>query len=141
MVGSLYAPQTWRDVEASKVQPKVIGVKGSAAANTTTNIDTLIADDSLIRGIEFMTMGATFGDQVSISVIDKDAVYAPANTVLSIPINGYVMVGDSQKQAAYESVAPMKLLGGLYVRISYVNTALITSVSVGANFLFMKVLV
>ncbi len=141
MVGSTYAPEKWIDVEASKVLPNVIGIAGTAAANTTTDFDTLIANDSIIRGIEFGAKACLFGDSVTIKVIDKDAVYAPANTVLALPVSAYTILADATFEAAYTAQVPKKILGGLYVRVSYTATSLLTAVNVGVNFLFIKVLV
>ncbi len=141
MLASAYAPARWIDVEASKVLPNVIGITGTAAANTTTDFDTLISDDNLIRGIEFGADHCLFGDTITIKVIDKDAVYSPANTVLSTPVSGYVILADTNIQSAYDALVPKKILGGLYVRVSYTSTALLVAVNIGVNFLFVKVLV
>lgn len=141
MIGSTYSPQRWIDVEAYKVQPKVVGITGSVPAGTTGSFDTLIADDSLIRGVLFLCQGHTFGDKVSFSVVDVDGIYAPAGTVVSTPISNWNINADLQLQAAYESLAPQKILGGLYVRVTYQSVGLLGTVKVAGNLLFNKVLV
>lgn len=140
MTGSTFSPTTWRDVDSTKAQPNTQGFKGTCSANTTQSTDFLIPDDNLIRQIEFMANGVTFGDKVSLSVVDKDAVYFPANTVIASPVNNFNCVADSQRQADYEAVTPQKILGGLYIRVSYTNTSLLSTVSYGINIIMMKVL-
>ena len=141
MLGSKYAPQTWDAVQASLVAPSVIGVQGSVPDGTTASIDTLIADDSLFRGVKLIAMNTTFGDTVSVMVVDKNGVYAPAGTILSAPVLNFNISSDQQLQADYESVAPFKLLGGLYIRITYTSTGgLLSSVQLGADLFLVKVL-
>lgn len=144
MTGSTYAPQTWNDVETSKVKPAVSGIMASITAGTTQNVDTLFANDSLIRGINIMAKTATYGDNLTISVIDIAGVYAPANTVLSVPVSNYYLSSDQISQEKYESVCPFKLLGGLYVRIAYTSTAgglLPPAVAFTVNFLMLQCLI
>jgi predicted ThiF/HesA family dinucleotide-utilizing enzyme len=141
MVGSTYTPQTWESVLASMVSPNVIGVQASIPNGTTQNVDTNIADDSLFRGVKLIAMNTTFGDTVSVKIVDVDGVYSPAGTVLSSPVLNFNISTDQQLQADYESVAPFKILGGLYVRITYVSTGgLLSSVKIGADLFLIKVL-
>ncbi len=141
MVGSRYAPQTWDSVQASLIAPNVIGIQASIPDGTTVSTDTLIADDSLFRGIKLIAMNTSFGDTINVLVIDKDGVYAPAGTVLSAPVLNFNISSDQQLQADYESVAPFKLLGGLYLRITYASTGgLLSSVKIGADLFLVKVL-
>lgn len=141
MTGSTYAPQRWSDVETSKVQPDTIGIKGTAAANTTTNIDTKIADDVLIRSVEPIIANMNFGDTITVSVVDVDGVYFPAGTVISSPVQNWNVQTSTQIQEDYQSISPFKMLGGLYVRIAYTNTNALVAASVEINFQFLKVLV
>lgn len=141
MVGSTYAPQTWHDVLAAMVIPHVMGIQASIPANTTQSIDTKITDDSLLRGVKLIAMNTTFGDTVSVKIVDVDGVYFPAGTVLSSPVLSFNISSDQQLQADYESVAPFKILGGLYIRITYVSTGgLLTSVKLGADLFLVTVL-
>lgn len=139
-INTTYAPQTWETFEAGKTAPNVIGATGTAAHGATTNIDTLISDDSFIRSIEIITKTANFGDTLTIEVIDKDAVYFSANTVVSTPVTNYNLIADQQSQISYDSAAPYKILGGLYVRVIYTSTGG-TDVSVSVNYIFIKALV
>lgn len=140
MTGSTYAPQRWVDVETSKIQPEIIGVSGTASFASTTNIDTKINDDCLIRGIVFLCKNQIFNDTVTISIIDKDGVYFPVNTVVSTPVTNWNLNADQQLQAEYDSITPQKILGGLYIRITYVSSGLV-NVTLGCNLLLNKVLV
>lgn len=141
MTGSGYAPQRWEDVEASKVTPVIVGATDTVTAGTTKNIDVLIADDSLLRRIEFLASGSAMGDTISISVIDKDAIYAPANTILAAPVTNFNIPSDQQLKTGYDAIAPQKILGGVYMRFAYTSTAIIGNVSVEINLFKLKVLV
>jgi hypothetical protein len=141
MINSTYTPQTWRDVQASMIKSNVMGVQGSIPSNTTVNIDTKIVDDSLFRGVKLIAMNTTFGDTVSVKVVDVDGVYSPAGTVLSSPVLNFNISSDQQLQADYESIAPFKILGGLYIRITYVSTGgLLSTTKIGADLFLVTVL-
>jgi predicted ThiF/HesA family dinucleotide-utilizing enzyme len=141
MVGSTYSPQTWHDVKASVVTPNVIGVTGSIPAGQTVNVDTRIADDNLFRGIKLIATNTVFGDTVSVKVVDIDGVYAPAGTILSAPVLNFNISSDQQLQVDYESIAPFKILGGLYIRITYVSSGgLLSTTKIGADLFLVKVL-
>jgi len=141
MTGSNYAPPTWPSVLASAVQPNVMGIQATVPVNTTKSIDTLIADDSLINGIQLLVNGSTFGDTVTVEIVDKNGVYFPANTVVATPVTNFNIITSDQLQADYHSIAPFKLLGGLYIRIIYTSTGgLLANVDVNANFILAKVL-
>lgn len=141
MIGSTCAPNRWQEVEVSKVQSATMGATGTATANTTTNIDVLISDDCLISSIELIASNATFGDTVTVKIIDKDGVYAPPNTVLATPVTNFNIIGDTQLQARYDAIAPFKILGGVYFRFAYTSTSLLTNVSVAANLILAKLLI
>lgn len=141
MVGSTYAPQTWNDVMAAMVQPSVIGIQGSIPSNTTASIDTVITNDSLFRGIKLIAMNTTFGDTISVKIVDINGVYSPAGTILGAPVLNFNISSDQQLQADYESVAPFKILGGLYLRITYTSTGgLLSTVKLGADLFLVTVL-
>lgn len=141
MIASTYSPPSWRDVQAIKVEPNIFGISGSASPNSTTNIDVKIDDDSLIKAITPIIQNMNFGDTIDLYVIDKDGVYAPANTVLKHPISSYYMQTSQQLQFRYESVAPFKLLGGVYLRFAYANVNLLVAAQVKINLELLKVLV
>jgi predicted ThiF/HesA family dinucleotide-utilizing enzyme len=141
MVGSTYAPQTWNELMAAMVAPNVIGITGSIPAGTTVSIDTKITDDSLFRGIKLIATNTVFGDTVNVKIVDVDGVYAPAGTILSSPVLNFNISTDQQLQADYESVAPFKILGGLYIRITYVSSGgLLSTTKIGADLFLVKVL-
>ncbi len=141
MLNSTYTPLTWHDVLATYVKPNVVGIQGSIPNGTTVSIDTKVTDDSLFRGIKLIAMNTTFGDTISVRVVDVDGVYSPPGTVLSSPVLNFNISTDQQLQADYESVAPFKILGGLYLRITYVSTGgLLSSVKIGADLFLVTVL-
>jgi len=141
MIGSTFCPQMWHDVESSKVGPNVFGITGTATNSTTTTIDTLISDDSLIRGIEFSCKDQAFNDTVTMQVVDIDNVYGHgAGYVLATPVTNYTICADRQKQGGYEAVIPKKIPGLTYLRIIYTSTGA-SDVTIGLNVLALTVLV
>lgn len=141
MTGSTYSPQTWQDVLVSAVAPHVVGIQGTIPNNTTANIDTQITDDALFRGLKLIATNTTFGDTVTVAVVDKNGVYFTAGTILSYPVMNFNISSDQQLQADYESIAPFKILGGLFIRITYISTGgLLSSVKIGADIMLANVL-
>lgn len=141
MLGSTYTPQTWDSVMASMVASNVIGIQASVASGTTQNVDTRIADDVLFRGVKLIAQNTTFGDTVSVKVVDVDGIYFPAGTVLGSPVLNFNISTDQQLQADYESVAPFKLLGGLYIRLTYISVGgLLGFTKLGADFMLVRLL-
>lgn len=138
MTGSTYAPSMWSDVVASGVRPNIFGVKFTCVALSTTTLDTVIANDSLFRGAELLVPSAVFGDTVTLKIVDKDAVYAPANTVLSTPVSSFYMMTGQERQT-YESICPFKIPGGVYFRIEYTATGII-NIGFACNFILNTIL-
>lgn len=140
MLNSTYAPQTWKDVQVLNVEPYILGVSGTASASTTTNIDTKINDDCLVRAIRPVLQDMNFGDYIDLYVIDKDGAYFPPNTILKHPIQNYYIDYLQPFNSRYEAVAPYKVLGGLYFRLSYTNSSILVPVRVKINFELLKAL-
>lgn len=141
MIGSTYQPQTWTDLEASKVAPNTIGATGTATLGISTNIDVLISDDSFIRKIEFFCKNHVFGDKVSITIIDIDNVYGyGAGFVMATPVTNWNITEDSQKQASYDAAIPKKIPGGTYLRLTYASVGLV-DVSTALNLILLKALI
>ena len=115
----------------------VDGITGVAAANTTTAFDYRIASPLCIYGFALIQQGASFGDYISLQIIDKDNIlgYGANFIVSTIITKGYADPNTTRivDKSEYARTIPI----GLYVRINYTNTALITSVNVAANFFFV----
>lgn len=132
ITGSLYSPDTWGEVQASKIQTAAVGVSGTATANTTTNIDFALTDDSLIRGIEIGVVNSNPGDTMTLQVIVGGSVVATPVTSWNAPVMSNTI--------RYESVAPQKIPGTATLRLRYTSTSLLTSPTVAINYLLLKVL-
>jgi predicted ThiF/HesA family dinucleotide-utilizing enzyme len=141
MLKSTFLPQTWHDVTASTVRPNIMGIQGSIAPGTSQNIDTLVVDDSLFRGIKLIATNTVFGDTVSVKVVDVNGVYSPAGTILAAPVLNFNINSDQQLQADYESIAPFKIPGGVYLRVTYNSTGgLLSNVKIGVDLFLETVL-
>lgn len=140
MRGSTYNPSKISDFEATKLNFLGYGQSVACAASTTTQADVFLNDDFLLSGGSCIVKGAAHGDHIAMQVIDIDNVLGyGANTMLkSFITNWYVAEGSSS--FLLEVPYPAKILGGLYIRITYTSTGL-TPVNFAVNFLLHKVLI
>ena len=141
MINSKYSPQRWVDIEVSKVSPNVVGISEVVTQTTTENKDLLITDDFFIREIQVLTQNAAYGDTLTIKIIDIDNILGcGVNFVVSTPVSNFNVAPEHPKQE-YSSVAPFKILAGLYIRVSYTSVGTSSDVSLGLNFIFLKALI
>lgn len=122
----------------SKYKFLVDGVIGTAAADTTTDFDYAMTSSWALYGLGLLQNGATFGDYVSVKIIDKDNVLGyGANFVVATPVvKAYVDPSSSRIQA--ESEYARTIPTGLYIRISYTSIALLTTTQVAVNLYFIN---
>lgn len=114
------------------------GIFGTAAANTTTNFDYQMGSSWALYGFSLIQNGGTFGDYVTIKVVDKDNVLGfGANLVVATIITkGYI---DPQTtRVVTESEYARTIPAGLYIRIAYTNTNALLATQVAANFRFIN---
>jgi hypothetical protein len=140
MTNSTFNPTKVADFDKLKLNFNGMGVIGTATAGTTTNIDLALTDDNLITGAMLQCQNMTWGDSVSLQVVDVTGVYAPAGTVLSQFVTNWYVITDFERQIDLQINYPAKLLAGLYIRVSYTSTGT-TAVNVSANYTLHKVMV
>lgn len=113
------------------------GLKFTAAANTNTTAYYKITSSTTVGlsivGGNLYTNGMTMGDTMSLAVVDKDGIMSPQGTVIKSYVTGWNVspTGDQGMNTPYGIYIP----GGLYIAATYTNTALLTTVQVGINFL------
>jgi len=127
------------DFDSTLLNYRGTGVRGTAAASTTTNIDYKLPEDRLALGAEVILKGHVFDDSMTFQVIDIDGVLAPAGTVLNQFIVDWNVVEDTQLQPEKLIPYPAKIFSGLYIRLIYTSTGSNT-VSVHINYDLHKVL-
>lgn len=113
----------------------------TANANTTTVSDFLLSEAFLFKGIRFISANATVGDYIRIDLIDKDNVLGfGANTVIRTPIEkAYIQSTANSGPLEADDVSASELpASGLYLRISYTNTALLNAVNAYLNFILYR---
>ena len=123
---------------------KATGFQGTAAQNTTTNVDFAIgSEDRYIQGVRLILRNHSFGDTVDFQIVDKDNVLGyGAGAVLnqfatSFNINSEVQ---DQGQTAFNYVA--RIPANTYIRLIYhsVGSILAPDVQILLNcFLHKKV--
>lgn len=99
-------------------------------------VDVATTTGLYIVGGNLYTQGMKMGDTVSLAIVDRDGVYAPAGTILKSYVTGWNVspTGDQGINTPYGIFIP----GGLYIMVAYTNTNALTPVSVGINFLLHK---
>lgn len=112
------------------------GVKFTAAANTSTTAYYKITSSTTVGlsivGGNLYTNSMTVGDTVALAVVDKDGIMSPQGTIIKSYVTGWNVspTGDQGINTPYGIYIP----GGLYIAITYTNTALLNTVAVGVNF-------
>lgn len=138
---TIFNPRKMSDMSADIVNYRGTGIRFSATANTTTTYDYLLTEDRILTGAEGLVNGASWGDKVTLQVVDKDNVLGfGANTVLNQFVTDWNICTDQQRQNTPNAIYPAKLLAGVYVRVLYTSVALLTGPSVAINFHMHKVL-
>lgn len=136
-----YSPDNLGDFSAKGLNFRGVGLAVTAGANSDTNLDYAMPEDRLISGGTLLAKGSKFGDHITFQVIDIDNILGyGANTVLNEFVTSWYMTDDSQQQVSLEIPYPAKVYQGLYIRLVYHNTNLLTSVQVCINYLMHKVL-
>lgn len=108
----------------------------TAAASSTTQHTYLFNDAYLIRSISFLSANATLADYIKVEVVDVNNILGlGANFVLATPITkAYVMPTTNAGPMRAEDISAAELpVAGLFLRISYTNTAILTAVTVFIN--------
>ena len=124
MINSTYTPKRFEDLNADSCMVDNIGIQGTAAAGTTTNIDLKLTDDHLITGMDVSADNATFGDTVSLQVVDKDlmleGIYGAGITTMypNYPIlrqfgTNFGINSDTQIKLSKTHSYPAKIIAGL----------------------------
>lgn len=128
-------------VDTSGFRARMIGTTATATANSTTNIDVLFSQEYYINGIEIISSNITMGDKVTLQIVDKDRVYAgvlydasiPGEVVLDEFGTAWNLAPGVTKSGPYQTNYPARIYAGLYVRVKYTNTSILTNTSVGVN--------
>jgi len=142
MINSTYVPGKWSEIDSGKVAPFVFGITQTVPASQTTNINYILTDDVIIRGIEFLAKGSNFGDTISLKIIDTNGVTGVSpGTIIAVIVSNYILSSDLQKFLSYESVVPKKILATMTIQISYTSTGILTPINTAINFLLLKTLV
>lgn len=136
-----YNPTRVMDFEASKLVYNGQGVSASMTIGTTTNLDYTFVDDCLVTGFYIVSNGGTFGDRISLQVVDMSGAFTgtPGTVMAQLMTNIRLPpVADKEFKVAY----PRKALTGMGLRVSYTSTAILgLPVFFAINYELHKVLV
>lgn len=118
-------------------EPAHKGYLGTANALSTTNIDFAIgAEDRYLHGINLKLVNQLAADTLKLRVVDVNGIMSPAGTVLKQPVDTWNVNADVSDQGQNNSKFLSKIPAGLFVRVVYTATGLL-SVQVKLN-LFMQ---
>lgn len=105
---------------SNSVQFSGEGKHQTITAGETESIDFKVTYDALLNGGLLQAINAKAGDSIKAEVIDKDGVYAPANTVLNVWIPKWpVLVGEVMDLTTPQAGNIPK---DVYLRITYTST-------------------
>jgi hypothetical protein len=122
------------DLDADKARYKLQGFKGTAAVNTTTNIDFELPEERWVSGGILMAQGTHWGDKICLQIIDINNVLgAGYNFVVDEYVTDFYLVTDSEFQIQIESPYVALIPAGLFVRIKYTNTSVLDPVECVMN--------
>lgn len=135
-MSTIYAKNVRRvtELDADKAKFKIQGFKGSATANTTTNIDWAFPNERWVSGAVLMAQGTHWGDKLCLQIIDKDNVLGyGANVVLDEYVTDFYLVSDSEFQVQIDCPYVALVPAGVYLRVKYTNVNLLDAVEVAMN--------
>lgn len=127
-----YAPQHTNEMLTRAAAYSGKGVFGVCPAGQSLTLDLALPDDILIVGGRLLLENSKFGDRVTMQVVDKDGIAAPAGTVLGEYIQDW-FVGGQHDSLTVASPYPNKVPAGFYLRVIYTSTGT-TDVSVAVNY-------
>lgn len=111
---------------------RVQGYSGTAAANSTTSLDFVIADERWISGGELAVKGGHWGDTFTLKVVDVDNTQgAGAGYVIRTLVDNYPVRDDVQLQINIDMPYVSLIPPGLYYRVVYTNTHATEAAQVG----------
>lgn len=134
LTGTSFSPLKFTEISRSDARPAFKGYAFTAAANTTTNYDIAITDDTIFEGGRFIGQNLNDGDYIDLYVIDKDNILGGGvNAVVLNPVSTWYIAAGESVQWDFSLPYPQKFLGGLYLRVSYTNTSLLVAAPVKFN--------
>lgn len=117
------------------------GVSHSFTATKTTTTTSDFAIPNNIRGIAGSSAffpNAVAGDYFKVVIIDKDNVTGlGANTIISTPVNRWFVFPGVPMTKQKSAITPVSM-DGLYIRVIYVSTGILTDVTCLLNFFSYK---
>lgn len=137
--GTTYKPTRINDFEATKLNFAAQGVAAAPTFGTTTNIDLLLTDDSLLTGAWLVVSGGTIGDYATFQVVDISGSFTGTpNTIVNTFITTWYLPVSANTQ--FDVAYPAKIYAGLTLRLIYHSTGLITPFA-AINYKLHKVLI
>lgn len=123
-----------QDLDADKAKLKIQGFKGTAAVNSTTNIDFKLPEDRWISGGILIAQGTHWNDKICLQIIDKDNILGlGANFVVDEYVTDFYLITDSEFQIQMDAPYIALIPKDLYVRVVYTNTSTLDPVEIAFN--------
>jgi hypothetical protein len=129
-----YTIKTLCDFDTSKVSARIQGMQGTAGTNTTTNIDWSFPEECWLVGGQLLVNSALWGSYLQMQIVDKDNVLGGgAGAVVETVATNFYVQSDLQIQDTVSICTPILVSAGVYLRLRYTNTSLITAASISFN--------
>jgi hypothetical protein len=139
MQNSQFNPAHMSDFSRCALNLNAQGIIGVAIAGISTNFDYKFIDDHLLTGIEYIVSGSNWGDSMTLQIVDKDGIFAPAGTILNQFATNWYLSSIAIIKDEIRSCYPAKIPTGLYLRLIYNSTGT-TNVNFAINLEIHKVM-
>ncbi len=121
MLNTKFNPGNLSEINNVMMKANNQGVIGSCPAGAT-NIDFTPTSDTIITMINIVAQNCNWGDYLDCKVVDVSGTYFPAGTVVTQVITSAYMSSESKWSLSLYVDMPVKVLGGLTIRMIYTNT-------------------
>jgi hypothetical protein len=137
--GTTYNPQNINAFVKTALNFNAQGVSATITAGSTTNIDLVLTDDSMLTGVWLLVDNGSYGDFCNFQIIDTTGAFSgtPGTVLNQFVTNWYTPpTTDVQFDMAY----PAKIYATLTLRIIYHSTGT-TNPFIAINYKLHKILI
>ena len=118
-----FSPVSIMEFESTKLQLDAQGSCLQCNINTSTNLDLKMLHDYLVTGIYFKSTGSSFGDSVTMSIVDVDNIIGLGAGVVLRTFGTNWCMTPGENNILLQAQYPAKVLAGLYIRVVYNSVA------------------
>ncbi len=131
---TIHIIRRYSELSAENSVFRLQGFGGTAAANTTTDIEWAFPEERWMTGGFVIAKDVTWGDTLTIKIVDKDNVLGMgSNLVIRTFVENMRLRSDAQWQGQIDVQYVTLIPAGIYVRAQYTNTHASNAAALGIN--------